>query len=801
MPADKSEALTVAVRRRLADACRGGYFPVESTVRLGIKRRLIDTSAGRVIFNNYLPPDMRFVNQDIAKDALGKIIRQCYDIYGQARTSELLDTLKSLGFKYATRSGLSICIEDTDVQTSREDILARTEREVIKTNKAEERGDIVEEEREERVLSLWETAREQVADEIFENIDTFNPLWMMTSSGARANRSHISQICGMRGLMSDPFGRLIEALPVKSNFHEGLDVLEYFVSTHGARKGLADTALRTADAGYLTRRLVDVAQAVMIAEPDCGTRDGLDVTPLYEIDLHCPACGELDVHRLPVCQHCRAELPPNFSNELLETLEERIFGRTAAIDIVHPETGTVIVEAASEIGEREAHIIVNSGITSVRVRSPLTCESREGICAKCYGRDMATQRSVEIGTAVGIIAAQSIGEPGTQLTMRTFHTGGVAGETITAVADVKKRKQAALRNLHEDVDSGRVSLDVAGTGRARQKAVKEMLKVLETGVHGLLRVVELFEARTPKGQAITAEVDGHVAAIEVVGFRRIIIHSQHSLDDIATIRGERLATDAYAPDGTTLVAKMGTKLLKKVRQQLRKSGLTHVTIASSHLVPPRGALYVTENSEVRAGDPLTAGPLDPQAILEKKGIVGVQQYLLKEVQKVYRPHGVGINDKHVEIIVRQMLLKRKIVDHGDTRFLPGQIVDRFEFELENRRVHELGGREATARPQLLGITQASLATESFLSAASFQRTTRVLSEAACEYKSDRLEGLKENVIIGRLIPAGTGMRTHREREIGFAEGLELEMEQRPDKESPEETVQRLISQFGGDDGC
>ncbi len=799
MPADKNEAALTSLRRRLVDACKGGYFPLGATIVLGVKRELIDTSVGRVVFNNYLPLDMRFVNHDVARDELGKLVRQCYDIYGQARTSELLDSLKSLGFKYATRSGLSICMADTNVPTSRSDILAETEKKVEKTNRAEQRGDIVEEEREEKVLSLWEIARERVADEIFANIGSFNPLWMMSNSGARANRSHISQICGMRGLMSDPFGRLIEALPVKSSFHDGLDVLEYFVSTHGARKGLADTALRTADAGYLTRRLVDVAQAVMIAQTDCGTREGITVTPLFEVDLYCPGCSEPDVYRVGKCQNCGHELPLNYNNDMLEDIDERIVGRVAAVDVTDPKDGHVIVAAGNEISDREAGLIVAAGIKHVTIRSPLTCEAREGICGKCYGRDMSTQRAVEIGTSVGIMAAQSIGEPGTQLTMRTFHTGGVAGETITAVADVKKRKQQALRSLHDDVDSGRVSLDAtAGTGRARQKAIKEMLKVLESGVHGLLRVVELFEARTPKGEAITAEVDGTVAHIETVGFRRVIIHSQHSLDDLSAIRGEQLAEDAYAPDGKTLLAKRGAKLLKKTRQQLRKAGVTHVKIATAHLVPPRGELFVQANSEVRAGDPLTAGPLDPQSIIEKKGIGGVQEYLLKEVQKVYRPHGVGINDKHVEIIVRQMLLRRKIIDHADTKFLPGQIVDRFEFEGENRRVRELGGREATAKPQLLGITQASLATDSFLSAASFQRTTRVLSEAACEYKSDRLEGLKENVIIGRLIPAGTGMRMHRDREIGFAEGYELEIQEKPERETPEEAVQRLISQFGAD---
>ncbi|NLJ35655.1 MAG: DNA-directed RNA polymerase subunit beta' [candidate division WS1 bacterium] len=800
MPDERNEAALLSIKRRLVNACRGGYFPLGATVVLGLKRELIDTSVGRVIFNHYLPLDMRFVNCDVARDELGKLVRQCYDIYGQARTAELLDIIKSLGFQFATRSGLSICVSDTDVPTDRAKILAETEKKVAATNSAQEAGQIVEEEREEIVLQLWETAKEQVADNIFSNIGSFNPLWMMMSSGARANRSHISQISGMRGLMSDPFGRLIEALPVKSNFHEGLDVLEYFVSTHGARKGLADTALRTADAGYLTRRLVDVAQAVMISEEDCGTREGILVTPLYEVDLHCPDCGEADVYREGKCRQCGHALPTNYNNELLEDLPERIIGRTAAQDVVHPEDGHVIVAAGNEISDREAAIVQAAGVRHVWLRSALTCECRDGICIKCYGRDMSTQRPVEIGTAVGIIAAQSIGEPGTQLTMRTFHTGGVAGETITAVADVKKRKQQALRSLHGDVGSGRVSLEVAGTGRARQKAIKEMLKVLESSVHGLLRVVELFEARTPKGQAITAEVDGVVAEVEHIGFRRVIIHSQHSLDDLTAIRGQQLAEDVYAPDGKTLLAKQGGKLLKKTRQQLRKAGITHVKIATAHLVPPRGDLYVQPASEVRAGDPLTAGPLDAQGILEKRGISSVQEYLLKEVQKVYRPHGVGINDKHIEIIVRQMLLRRKIVDHGDTKFLPGQIVDRFDFEEENRRVRDLGGREATARPQLLGITQASLATDSFLSAASFQRTTRVLGDAACEYKSDPLEGVKENVIIGRLIPAGTGMKSHRSLGIASAEGHELETEEKSSRMSPEvEVAQRLQAEFSVDD--
>ncbi|MFP3903305.1 MAG: hypothetical protein ACLFWB_03570 [Armatimonadota bacterium] len=798
-PDDENQALRTALERRLVEACTEGYFPLGGTVQLRVDRDLIDTSVGRVVFNNYLPLDMQFINKDVAREELQEIARDCYDIYGQDATTEILDTLKSLGFRYATRSGLSICIDDTEIATKRPEIIEHTRQQVNRTNRAEEEGNIVEEERHSSVVKLWEEAREAIVDEIFDTIrDSFNSLWMMVNSGARANRSHISQIAGMRGLMSDPFGRLIEALPVTSNFHDGLNVLEYFVSTHGARKGLADTALRTADAGYLTRRLVDVAQAVMVSEDDCGTVEGISVGPLWEYDVYCTQCGRRDLHRDGVCHECGESLDVDESEELLESLASRIIGRVPAEDIVDPDSGEVIVPAGREIDRRLANRIDDADIVEVTIRSPLTCEARNGVCSKCYGRDMATQRPVELGTAVGIIAAQSIGEPGTQLTMRTFHTGSVAGEYITGVADVKQRKQQALKSLHEDVNSGRVSLEQAGSGRARKRAIKEMLKVLESGVHGLLRVVELFEARTPKGEAITSEVDGIVHEIQRVGFRRVIIHAVHSLDNVDVIRGERLAHDVYAADGETLLAEKGTKLLKKVRTKLRKAGKEDVTTEHSYLLPPRGKLYVREGSEVKAGDPLIAGPLEPEEILEKKGMRGVQEYLLREVQKVYIPHGVEINDKHIEVIIRQMLLRRKIMDHGDTRFLPGQTVDRFDFEAENERVREEGGREATARPQLLGITQASLATDSFLSAASFQRTTRVLSEAACEHKSDPLEGLKENVIIGRLIPAGSGMKQHREREISFAEGLELEMEGKREEESAEEALQRLISEFGAE---
>ncbi len=771
---DKSEWIRYRTEHIAIKGCHQGWCPVGSNFTISLVRTVIDTTIGRVVFNYYLPLDIPYTNDVLDKDALSKLVMLCYRAYGPERTAQLLDDIKDMGFKFATRAGVSISLSDTEIETSRDQIIAETEKEVQRVNKLAQDGIIAEDEREQLLLQLWQKAREDTVTDILNNIGPFNSLWMMGDSGARANRSHISQIAGMRGLMSDPFGRLIEDLPVRSNFNEGLSVLEYFVSTHGARKGLADTALRTADAGYLTRRLVDVAQDVIIAAEDCGTTEGVEVSPMYSWELYCPNCGEEDHHRQGVCQYCGEQLPVP-EHEVIQTLAERIIGRTAATDILHPETSAVLVPGGQEIDGRAVTKIIEAGLKTVTIRSPLTCELPNGICAKCYGRDLARGDKVEIGTSIGIIAAQSIGEPGTQLTMRTFHTGGVAGEYITGVADVKKRKQQALRSLSEDVDHGRVSLDVVGAGgRARHKAIREMLKVLESSMHGLLRVVELFEARTPKGQAITAQVDGVVAEIETKGLRTVVIHSKQSIDDVDSIQGERLAEAIRGPDDN-LLAKKGQKLLKKTRMRLENAGITHVKINRSHLVPHRGELYVREGTQVRAGDPLTRGPVDPQNILEMKGMRGVQNYILREIQKVYQGQGVAINDKHIEVIIRQMLKRRKIIDHGDTRFLPGEIVDKFDFADENARVREIGGSEATAEPVLLGITQASLATESFLSAASFQRTTRVLTEAACENKHDALEGLKENVIIGRLIPAGTGMPQHRDQEVDFSADVREQM--------------------------
>jgi len=795
--AEAEDRLSEALHRTAALGCLAGHCPVSTKITVSVRRELIDTTVGRVIFNYHLPLAMPYYNMDVAREQLAQVVTDCYRYYGQARTAQLVDEVKELGFEYVTRSGLSICLADTGIDTDKETIINRAEQQVERVNRASADGAVTEDEREQRVLALWEQARQEISDDILAHISRFNSIWMMVNSGARASVSHISQISGMRGLMSDPFGRLIEDLPVRNNLHDGLNLLEYFVSTHGARKGLADTALRTADAGYLTRRLVDVAQDVMIQAEDCGTTDGVSVTPMYIHDVYCPSCGMVDYHHEGVCQFCGADLPEVTDDETYQPLAMRIIGRTAAEDIIDPETGEVLVEGGEEIDELAADAISEAGLKEVRIRSPLTCELRNGICAKCYGRDMATQRLVEVGTAVGIIGAQSVGEPGTQLTMRTFHTGGVAGEYITGVADVKKRKQQALRSLHEDIEQGRISLDAAGGGRSRRKAVKDMLAVLETGVRGLLRVEELFEARTPKGQAITADADGVVAEIEARGLRAVVIHSEYTVDDSLAeraISGEILAEDAYAKDGKTVVAGAGEKLLKKVRERLEKHGVKTVKIRTEHLVPYRGDLLVSEGMEVRAGDPLTAGPVDPGDLLAMRGRQGVQDYLLREIQRVYRlQHGININDKHIESIIRQMLLKTRILDHGDTRFLPGELVDRFAFMEENERVKELSGQEATAEPVLLGITQASLATDSFLSAASFQRTTRVLTEAACENKRDPLFGLKENVIIGRLIPAGSGMPVHRDREIGFSDDvLDALPPRRRDRDKAADTMEKLL---------
>jgi DNA-directed RNA polymerase subunit beta' len=591
---------------------------------------LINTTIGRIIFNEVIPEELGYINEVTGKKVLGNIVAKAYRELGYAKTAVLLDGLKKLGYLYATRAGITIGVTDITVPEEKKDILAGAEKSVETVETQYRRGLITEDERYQKVIETWNDATERVTEALLNTLGKFNPIYMMATSGARGNIQQIRQLAGMRGLMADPSGRIID-LPIKANFREGLTVLEYFISTHGARKGLADTALRTADSGYLTRRLVDVAQDVIVRDEDCGSTNGIEVEEVKD------------------------------GSETIEKLEDRIIGRVTVDDIIDPQTKEVIVPANEEIFEPMAERIIKSGITKVRIKSVLTCKTRYGVCKKCYGRNLATGMQVDIGEAVGIIAAQSIGEPGTQLTMRTFHTGGVAGDDIT---------------------------------------------------QGLPRVEELFEARKPKGQAVITEIDGQAKIQEVKGRREIEITNDNGDKEVYPV-----------PYGARLKAKDGQMIL--------------------------------------AGDELTEGSVNPHDMLKIKGLKGVQMYLVHEVQRVYRLQGVDINDKHIEVMVRQMLRKVKIEDPGDTELLPGGLIDIFDFEEENVAAIANGGQPATARPVLLGITKASLATDSFLSAASFQETTRVLTEAAIKGKLDPLLGLKENVIIGKLVPAGTGMSRYR----------------------------------------
>ncbi|MHB0884657.1 MAG: DNA-directed RNA polymerase subunit beta' [Bacillota bacterium] len=603
---------------------------LHAMIKVNYHGKRIDTTVGRLILNERIPEPLRYINKVVDRKMLGTIVADCYRLLGSAETAKALDGIKELGFKYATRAGMTISVSDIEIPKEKQGILRDAEAQVVEIENQYKQGLITNAERYQKVISVWEEAKNKVTDALVKGLDKFNPVYMMSISGARGNIGQISQLAGMRGLMADPSGRIIE-LPIRANFREGLTVLEYFTSTHGARKGLADTALRTADSGYLTRRLVDVSQDVIIREDDCGTTVGVPVKEIRE------------------------------SNEVIESLYDRILGRMAVNRIVDPKTGEVIVEANEEIDEAEAQRIIDAGLEEVLIRSVLTCKSRFGVCRKCYGRNLATGMLVDVGEAVGIIAAQSIGEPGTQLTMRTFHTGGVAGDDIT---------------------------------------------------QGLPRVEELFEARKPKGQALIAEIDGVVKLGENKGRREVLLTSE---------------------DGET----------------------------SSYAVPFGARLAVKDGAYIRAGDELSEGSINPHDLLKVKGLRGVQLYLLHEVQKVYRLQGVDINDKHIEVIIRQMLRKVKVEDPGDTDLLPGGLIDVFDFEDENERSINEGGQPSVAKPILLGITKASLATDSFLSAASFQETTRVLTEAATKGKRDPLLGLKENVIIGKLVPAGTGMSRYR----------------------------------------
>ena len=621
-----------------------------------MKSAIVDTTVGRIIFNEAVPQDIGFVDRTkeenlfkyevdflVDKKALGKIINRCINKYGATNTAIVLDKIKELGFKYSTIGAITVSVSDMEIPKEKQTILKEAEGTVDEVTKLFRRGLMTDEERHSKVIEAWNKANDKITDVLLENLGKYNNIYMMAHSGARGSINQIKQLAGMRGLMASATGKIIE-LPIKANFREGLTVLEYFISANGARKGLADTALRTADSGYLTRRLVDVAQDLIIREVDCS-KEGEEVPGMWVKAF-------------------------KDGNEVIESLQDRIRGRWVIEDVTHPETGEILANANTMISPDQAEAIEKAGVKKVHIRTVLTCRSKIGVCSKCYGANMASGRLVRVGESVGIIAAQSIGEPGTQLTMRTFHAGGIAGDDIT---------------------------------------------------QGLPRVEELFEARKPKGLAIIAEFAGTVKINDTKKKREIIITNDEA--------GE----------------------------------------SKSYLVPYGSRIKVEDGSMVEAGDELTEGSVNPHDILKIKGLRGVQDYMLQEVQRVYRLQGVDINDKHIEVIVRQMLKKVKIDENGDTDFLPGSLVDRIEYEETNKLMREQGLKEAEGKEVLLGITKASLATDSFLSAASFQETTRVLTDAAIKGKKDPLIGLKENVIIGKLIPAGTGMHRYRKIDVTTAE--------------------------------
>ena len=756
-----SYALTTrALEDAVARAVEAGQIEPKEAFSFEVKRTLVETTPGRVLFNEIVPLALRRYDRVYRQPDMDKLAGEIYRDHGVDRAVRFLDDAKTLGFEWATRAGISISLSDMDMKTNRDKIIRSAEDSVRKHDESFRKGSLTQAERNRLVCEAWMRASKNVASEVMRPIPgKLNPLLMMEDSGSKGKgiRRQISQLAGMRGLMSDAQGRAIVELPVRSNFREGLTALEYFVSTHGARKGLADTALRTADAGYLTRRLVDVAHEVIVRGEDCGAMNGIVMSPVYEDDVYCQKCGTEDLYRSSgapsVCQNCGADLhtDDSKSQDPILTLAQRIRGRFAAENIVDPSSGAILVEAGQEITRERAQAIEAANIHQVKVRSPLTCDLQEGVCVRCYGRDLSNWGMVGIGEAVGVIAAQSIGEPGTQLTMRTFHTGGVAGDTITGGAPIKEKQKEAIKQLRDDIDKGLVRVESSGDQRDTKRAIQALLPALEDPVGGLLRVMELFEARRPKGLAIVSDLNGVVKKSDNnQRYSRVVIHSEQPVEgEGLKLKGETLAKTIKAEDGTVL-AKKGVELTDKLLRNLRKSKVKTLTIRRSYQFLRSRSLKVPVGRIVRAGDRLTDGPLDPQQVLDLRGVQACQDYLVKEIQRVYHGQDVLINDKHIEVIVRQMFRKWCVL-HRDSAYL---LLD------------------SKAKVMLPGITRASLLSESFLSAASFQRTTRVLMGAALRRKSDPLRGLKENVIIGRLIPAGSGMPTEEETRAGPADSYE-----------------------------
>lgn len=643
---------------------------------------IINTTAGKIIFNKPIPQDLGFVNRNTPEDALrlevdflvgkkqlGKIVEKCMKKHGTKITSQVLDEIKSQGFKYSTRGAITVAVCDAVIPPAKKEIIKDAEEQIEKIGRQFKRGLVSNEERREHTLKIWEKATNDVTSALQNNLDKYNPIFMMADSGARGSMSQIRQLAGMRGLIANTSGETIE-VPIRANYREGLNILEYFISSRGARKGLADMALRTADSGYLTRRLVDVAQDVIIREDDCGTEEGLVVFEIKD------------------------------GNESIESLNERLVGRYLCHDFVDEKTGEVLVSKDKMMDDNDAEIILKSGVEKIEIRSILTCKAKHGVCKKCYGSNLANGMPVTIGEAVGIIAAQSIGEPGTQLTMRNFHTGGVAGgEDIT---------------------------------------------------QGLPRVEELFESRKPKHLAIISELSGTVRFEEIKKNRHVVISNKESGEEV------------------------------------------------SYMIPFGSRVRVQEGQEITAGDRLTEGSVNPHDVLAISGASAVQNYLIQEVQRVYRMQGVDINDKHIEVIVRQMMRKVRVKDPGDTKLLASTFADKVDVEEANNEIKERmangeeGLQEARTMPVLLGITKASLATDSFLSAASFQETTRVLTDAAIKGKVDPLIGLKENVIIGKLVPAGTGM--HRYSDVILEKNEEPQEESACEEAEVSQEIEEVLTE-------
>jgi len=661
---EKGEGMRFSSEDELMKAYEMGIIEVHAKVEMKVTKefngvmtsRMVKTTPGLIIFNKSIPQDLGYkdrtkieeafdleIDSLVGKSKLGEIVHKCFKRYGATETSIILDKIKKTGFHYSTKAAISIAVSDIVVPERKKEFLALAEEKVLKTEKQYRRGLISDDQRYNIITKTWKETGDTIIKELMSVMDKYNTIFMIADSGARGSMKQIAQLGGMRGLMANPSGKIIE-IPIKANFSEGLTVLEFFISTHGTRKGLADTALKTADSGYLTRRLVDISQDVIVKEEDCFESRGMD---LVGMDVSALMDGD----------------------SVIEPLFKRIVGRYTAKPVFHPVTGELIIDANVMISEAIATEIVNAGIESVNIRTVFTCACQKGTCARCYGMDLATATRVNYGEAVGIIAAQSIGEPGTQLTMRTFHSGGVAGGDIT---------------------------------------------------QGLPRVEELFEARKPKGVAVVTEISGKVSIV-------------------FTEANKRREVNVTSDDGET----------------------------RTYHIPYNSELKVKDGDFIEAGDPLTLGSLNPHDILAIKGVAGVRNYILCEVQKVYQQYGIDINDKHIEIIVRQMLRKIRVEEDGTTRMLPGSIVDINEFDAENKRVTEEGGTPATGKRVLMSITKAALATDSFLSAASFMETTKVLTDASVKGSVDHLAGLKENVLMGKLIPAGTGIPYYQDVRVNM----------------------------------